>query len=98
MRFAHRKVFVRVPALNPVRKVKVTVDRAKCISCGAAPSVCPDVFVLGDDNSKNRVVEKYTVEFSSEVSVGVIPEELLECAKLGASACPVEAIKVEVVE
>ncbi|MCS7104963.1 MAG: ferredoxin [Thermofilaceae archaeon] len=79
-------------------KVKVTVDRSKCVSCGAAPSICPEVYVLGDDNGKNRVVDKYSVQLTDEVSVGIIPEELAECAINGADACPVEAIKVETIE
>jgi ferredoxin len=43
-------------------KLRVVVDREACIGCGVAPATCPDVFVLGDDNGKNRVREEYSVE------------------------------------
>ncbi|MEM0361628.1 MAG: ferredoxin [Sulfolobales archaeon] len=79
-------------------KYKVTVSRTSCISCGVAPAVCPEVFELGSDNGKNKVVDKYSVELTDEISVGVIPKELYECAKHGADSCPVSAIVVEKVE
>lgn len=76
-------------------KYRVIVDRATCIACGAAPAACPEVYVLGSDNGKNRVVDQYSVETSEDTSVGEIPEELYECAKSGADVCPVGAIKIE---
>ncbi|MEM1867189.1 MAG: ferredoxin, partial [Zestosphaera sp.] len=39
-------------------KFRVIVDRTTCIACGAAPAACPEVFVLGSDNGKNRVVDE----------------------------------------
>jgi len=78
-----------------VAKYKVTIDRSKCVSCGAAPAMCPDVYVLED---KNRVVDKYSVELTPDRSVGIIPEELYECAKAGADVCPVSAITIEKIE
>lgn len=79
-------------------KYKVVVDRATCLGCGAAVAACGEVFVLGPDNGKNRVVDKYAVETNGDISVGVIPEELYECAKNSAEVCPVGAIKIEPVE
>ncbi|MET1159792.1 MAG: ferredoxin [Thermoprotei archaeon] len=74
-------------------RYRVIVDRNKCLGCGAAPAACPEVFVL--ENGKNRVVEKYSVETTSERSIGEIPEELYECARKGAEVCPVKAITIE---
>lgn len=85
-------------SLTLMPRVKVTVDRAKCVACGIAQSECPEVFVLGDDNGKNRVVDKYGAELTGELSVGYIPLELLDCVKRSAELCPVEAITFEVVE
>lgn len=79
-------------------KYRITVDRVKCIACGAAPATCPDVFELGSDNGKNKVVDKYSVELTQEKSIGVIPEEVYECAKSGADVCPVGAITIEEVK
>lgn len=78
-------------------KYRVKVDRSACIACGAAPTLCPDVFTLGEDNGKNKVTEKYSVETSESSAVGLIPEELYECVKQAADVCPVSAIRVEVV-
>lgn len=79
-------------------RYRVIVDRVTCIACGAAPAACSEVFELGDDNGKNRVVAKYSVELTPEISVGIVPEELYECAKAGMEVCPVSAIRVEKIE
>jgi ferredoxin len=76
-------------------KYKVIVDRQTCIACGVAPSLCPEVFVLGEDTGRNRVTQKYATETTEDISAGVIPEELYECVKQAADACPVGAIKIE---
>jgi len=60
--------------------------------------MCPKVFELDPKNQKNKVVDQYSVELSEVVSVGIIPEELYECAKSAAEACPVNAIKIEEVK
>lgn len=77
---------------------RITIDRGLCISCGAAPATCPKVYELGNDNGKNKVVEKYSVELGLGRSVGIIPDELYECAKEGADVCPVSAIFLEKIE
>jgi len=79
-------------------RYRVIVDRVACIGCGAAPAVCPEIFELGLDNGKNRVVEKYNVETNENISIGEIPEELYSCAKAGVDVCPVNAIKIEKIE
>jgi len=79
-------------------RYRVIVDRVTCIACGAAPAVCPEVFELGSDNGKSRVVERYSISTDSSISVGEVPEELYSCVKGAAEVCPVGAIKVEKVE
>ncbi len=76
-------------------RYKVTVNRSICIGCGVAPALCPEVFELGSDTGKNRVVDKYSVELSEELSTGIIPKELYQCAKGSADSCPVSAITIE---
>ena len=76
-------------------KYKVTVDRVQCIGCGIAPNLCPQVFVLGDDNGMNRVVDEYSTELSAEVSVGLVPEDLRDCVEQAAESCPAQAITFE---
>jgi len=80
------------------KKCRVVVDRNACIVCGAAPAACPEVFYLADDNGKNSVVPKYEVEHSESISVGIISEELYECAKRGAEICSVNAIRFEPID
>lgn len=79
-------------------KYRVVVDREKCISCGAAPATCPELYELGLDNGKTKIVDKYSVQTDERVSIGIIPEELYECAKAGADVCPVNAIRIEKIE
>lgn len=76
-------------------KYKVTVDRATCIACGIAPNMCPQVFVLGEDNGKTRIVDAYNEKTSEDISVGNIPGELYDDVKKAAEACPVQAITIE---
>ncbi|MGQ9781051.1 MAG: ferredoxin [Nitrososphaeria archaeon] len=77
---------------------KITVDRELCIACGAAPTACPKLYYLGSDNGKNRVVEKYSKETNTNISIGIVPDELYRCAKEGADVCPVSAITLEKLE
>ncbi|RLF23015.1 MAG: ferredoxin [Thermoprotei archaeon] len=77
---------------------RVIVDRAKCVSCKAVATICPQVFVMGEDNGKSRVVDQYSKKLTDEISIGEIPDELYECVKEAADYCPVNAIVIEKVE
>lgn len=79
-------------------KYKVIVDRLTCIGCGAAPATCSEVFELGLDNGKAKIVDKYSVHTDDKVSIGIITEDLYECAKSGVEVCPVSAIRIEKIE
>lgn len=76
-------------------KYKVPVDRNACIACGVAPNLCPQVFILGEDNGKTRIVDEYSEKTSEDISVGHVSEELYDCVKKAAEACPVQAITIE---
>ena len=56
--------------------MKVSVDKEKCIGCGACVSVCPDVFEMGDEG-KSEAKKK---------------ECDLDCCKEAKDICPVDAI------
>ena len=79
-------------------KYLVKVNRSLCIACGVAPSLCNQVFELGNDNGKNRIVDKYSSKTGEDYSEGIIPEELYECASTAAQSCPVGAISIEKIE
>ncbi|MEM1620277.1 MAG: ferredoxin [Fervidicoccaceae archaeon] len=76
-------------------KYRVIVERERCISCGVAPAVCPQVFELGRDTGKNKVVDTFSVDTTETISVGEISAELYDCAKRAAELCPVGAITIE---
>jgi len=59
--------------------MKVTVDKDKCIGCGACVAVAPKSFKLGDDG-KSEVIEP----------VGDDEQTIRNAAE----SCPVGAIKV----
>jgi len=62
--------------------MKAYVDKDLCIGCGVCPSVCPEVFEMGDDNL-------------SHVIVDTVPSDSEDDAKDAEGSCPVDAIKVE---
>lgn len=74
---------------------RVSIDRILCISCGLAPTVCPQVFILGDDNGKDRLLDKYSKETSNDISLGIISDNLYDCVREAADVCPVQAITVQ---
>ena len=62
--------------------MKAYVDHDLCRGCGVCPSVCPEVFEMGDDGL-------------SHVIVDTVPEDAEDNAKDAEESCPVDAIKVE---
>lgn len=62
--------------------MKVKVDKDKCISCGLCTNMCPNIFLMDEDNKSEVVKQPSTKE-----------EEA--CAKEAIEACPVEAISEE---
>ncbi|WP_297462715.1 ferredoxin [Thermococcus sp.] len=62
---------------------KVRVDQDVCIGDAICASLCPDVFEMGDDGKSHPVVEI------------IEDENLYNCAKEAAEACPVSCIYIE---
>ena len=61
--------------------MKATVDRDTCISCGLCVSICPNVFVMDDDNIAVAKVD--IIDAQDEVD-----------AREAADQCPVSAISI----
>ena len=61
-------------------KMKVKVDKNKCLGCGMCISLCPAVFEL--KNGKSQVKEKTALEKHKD------------CIKEAAENCPAGAIKI----
>ncbi|KYH28428.1 MULTISPECIES: ferredoxin [Clostridium] len=62
--------------------MKAFVDQDTCIGCGLCPSICPDVFDMGDDGKAHTIVDE-------------VPGDAEDCAVEAQESCPVSAIKVE---
>jgi ferredoxin len=62
--------------------MKAYVDQETCIGCGLCPSVCEEVFELGDDGKAHTIVEE-------------VPDSCNDSAKDAEENCPVDAIKCE---
>jgi len=74
---------------------KVVVNRDDCISCGVAPSICSQVFELGEDNGKTKIVSKFDKKTTLNTSEGEVPDELYNCVKEASDSCPVQAILIK---
>ncbi|MFU0824160.1 ferredoxin [Clostridium sp.] len=62
--------------------MKAFVDQDTCIGCGLCPSICPDVFDMGDDGKAHAIVDE-------------VPGDVEDSAVEAQESCPVSAIKVE---
>ncbi|KGN02164.1 ferredoxin [Clostridium novyi A str. 4570] len=62
--------------------MKADVDKDLCIGCGLCPSICPEVFDMGDDGK-------------AHVTVDEVEDSAKDSASEARQSCPVEAITVE---
>lgn len=75
------------------KKYRVTIDRDQCIADMACVALCPQVFEMSEEDGKSQIVEQYRVE--GRLEEGLVPEDLYECVKTAADACPVQIISIE---
>ncbi len=59
--------------------MKIKIDEKKCIGCRTCASLCPQVFVMKEDN-KSHVIEEESNE---------------KCVKDAIEACPVKCIETK---
>ncbi|MBU1178482.1 ferredoxin [Patescibacteria group bacterium] len=60
-------------------KIKVEIDKEKCIGCGSCVALCPDYFAMEGDKAK--VIKNDTADTS--------------CVQEAESSCPVAAIETK---
>lgn len=70
----------------------ITIDRENCISCGMCWDICPAVYEQNTADSKSQVLSNLQV--AGDPATGNVGEDLAECAREGANACPVSVISV----
>jgi len=73
--------------------MKVTIERAECISCGTCHAECPEVFEENEDDFFSQIVEEYRI--GDDPAVGQVPERLEDCVQAAADGCPVQIIHIE---
>ncbi len=78
-------------------KIKVTIDRDQCIADMVCVSLCPDVFEMNNDDGKSQIKPDFRVK-PDALGEGLVPEDLEDCVKAAAEACPVGIIHFEKVE
>ena len=71
----------------------VKLDRPNCIQTRACTANCPEVFELSSEDGFSQIVEKY--RNNDKIDEGTVPDELMDCAKKAADACPMVVISVE---
>ncbi len=74
--------------LGEISKMKVSIDRANCISCGTCEETCPEVFKL-DEETLSSIVLKYR---KGEPGKGEVGDDLTSCVESARDACPVSVI------
>ncbi|HEX3020677.1 MAG TPA: ferredoxin [Chitinispirillaceae bacterium] len=61
--------------------MKAIVDPDTCIGCELCPTICPEVFKMGEDGLAHTILNS-------------IPADLQPTANEAAESCPVQAIKI----
>ena len=74
-------------------RMKVTIDRKQCVSCGSCWDTCPALFVQNNDDSFSQIVPEYQEKGDPGASVE-LPGGM-DCARDAADLCPVTIITVE---
>lgn len=68
--------------------VKIHIDRANCINCGACESACSEVFML-DEESIASINQKYR---TTDAGTGFVDDNLEQCVDKAVESCPVSVI------
>ena len=73
--------------------MKISIDRAGCISCGNCWTACPELFEENPDDNKSEIVPRYRTEGKPGEGQSPIDEE--ECAKKASADCPALVVAVK---
>lgn len=70
-------------AKNNIQMAKISVDKEKCIACGACVAMAPEIFELGSDGKSQVKITEVT------------DDNLIQKAKEAKEACPTGAIAIK---
>jgi ferredoxin len=70
--------------------IRVTINRAECVSCGSCEDICPEFFSLDPDDALSCVNQEYRID--GKPNEGLVPESLESCVAEAAECCPVQVI------
>lgn len=62
--------------------MKAQVDANTCIGCELCPTICPEVFKMGDDGIAHTIAD-------------LVPSDVEDTAREAAESCPVDAISIK---
>jgi len=70
--------------------MKITLDRNKCIGCGACAALCPKYFTMSEDGKSSLKGAKA----KPKTQIEELTVKKLNCSQDAADSCPVEAINI----
>ena len=73
--------------------MKVTIERAMCVSCGQCWDSCPNFFEQNPDDSFSQVIEEFRI--GGAIASGTPASDDEACARDAADLCPVTIIKID---
>ena len=80
-----------------MKKVKVSLDKSKCINCGSCIAEAPNTFEQ-DGNFVTHLKGKAQKKDEIEIIELEVSDEDLKKINSAKDSCPTEAIKVEIVQ
>lgn len=72
-------------------KIKIIHDRKKCIGCGSCVAICPNFFILNENDGLANLIEGKEVKGRFEREVNKIDRYFNEVI----NTCPVGIIKIK---
>ncbi|MCX9084741.1 MAG: ferredoxin [Candidatus Methanoperedens sp.] len=73
-------------------KLRVSIDRKGCISCGTCWNGCPEFFEQNQKDACSQVIDKYRI--ASNPGEGEAPVEIEKMVRRAADLCPVQIIQI----
>jgi ferredoxin len=71
--------------------MKITIDRAGCVSCGTCWDTCPAFFEQNGDDSFSQVRTEFRAGEGNPAE-GSVPVDLESCVSDAVDLCPVQVI------